>query len=62
MSIDEQQQNQNRNSQRGITCPRCGCGHFRTIYTRHRNKHIQRRRECRHCQHRITTREQTIGR
>ena len=48
--------------QRGIACPRCGCGHFRTVYVRRRFKHIQRRRECRHCQHRITTREQPISR
>jgi len=47
---------------RGIECPECGCRQFRTIYTRQRTRHIQRRRECRHCQKRITTSERIAGR
>ena len=44
--------------QRGIFCPKCGCAHFRVIYTRrsHGGK-IIRRRECRHCGRRVTTHE-----
>lgn len=43
---------------RGLECPRCGCRHFRVIYTQPRNGFILRRRECRHCGRRVTTREQ----
>lgn len=40
----------------GLVCPRCECRHFRVIYTRP-GPHgtIRRRRECRHCQYRLTT-------
>lgn len=41
---------------KGIVCPRCGCGHFRVVYTRAKlGGRIMRRRECRHCGRRITT-------
>ena len=40
----------------GLTCRKCGCGHFRTIYTRKSGKgRILRRRECRYCGKRVTT-------
>jgi transcriptional regulator NrdR family protein len=43
---------------RGLECPRCGCRHFRVIYTRAAwGGRIVRRRECRHCGRRITTHE-----
>jgi transcriptional regulator NrdR family protein len=43
---------------RGIECPRCGCRHFRVIYTRAAwGGGLRRRRECRYCGHRITTTE-----
>jgi len=44
---------------RGLVCPRCGCGHFRVIYTRptHGGR-IIRRRECRNCGRRVLTAEQ----
>lgn len=42
---------------RGIECPKCGCAHFSVVYVRHRPSGIMRRRECRHCQHRIVTYE-----
>jgi len=43
---------------RGLDCPRCGCRHFRVIYTRAAwGGRIVRRRECRHCGRRITTSE-----
>jgi len=46
--------------QRGIECPRCGCRHFRVVYTRPaQGGRIVRRRECRHCGRRITTYERT---
>ena len=42
----------------GLICPRCGCGHFRVIYTRPAARgRIVRRRECRHCGRRLTTME-----
>jgi len=44
---------------RGIRCPKCGCGHWRVVYTRAARGHrLVRRRECRHCGRRITTTEQ----
>ncbi len=48
-------------SHRGIECPRCGCRHFYVVYTRLREGSIMRRRECRHCGRRITTREKPVG-
>lgn len=40
----------------GIECRHCGCRHFRVVYTRPgARRGIVRRRECRHCQTRITT-------
>ena len=47
---------------KGIECPKCGCRHFYTVWTRPapRNR-IWRRRECRHCGHKITTYEQALG-
>lgn len=45
--------------QRGLICPKCGCRHFRVIYTRARwGGRILRRRQCRHCGKRVTTFEQ----
>ena len=45
----------------GLICSRCGCRHFRVIYTRRTSKNrILRRRECRHCGRRITTYEEQI--
>lgn len=46
---------------RGLTCPDCGCRHFRVIYAR-AGPHaiIQRRRECRHCGRRVTTIERMV--
>ena len=47
---------------RGLECPRCGCGHFYVIYTRQAGRgRIVRRRECRHCGRRVTTREAIVG-
>ena len=43
---------------RGLECPRCGCGHFRVLYTRRAVRgRLLRRRECRYCGRRITTYE-----
>jgi len=48
--------------EKGLVCPRCGCRHFLVVYTRPlRSGRIQRRRECRHCGHRITTTERTVS-
>lgn len=45
--------------QRGIVCPKCGCQHFRVLYTRAKlGGKIMRRRECRHCGRRVTSWEQ----
>lgn len=52
----------NRDQHRGLECPKCGCRHFSVVYTRRAlGGRIIRRRECRHCQRRVTTSEQ-IGR
>ena len=46
----------------GLTCPRCGCGHFRVLYTRGAaSGRLLRRRECRYCGRRITTYEQVAA-
>ncbi len=46
----------------GLCCRRCGQGQFRVLYTRSRPGGIVlRRRECRQCGTRITTREREIG-
>ena len=42
---------------RGLVCRKCGCRHFYTIYTRAKPGCILRLKECRHCGHRMTTRE-----
>ncbi len=63
---------------RGMKCPRCGCEHFLTVYTRpgdvlvatrdpkgrqvvRRAPGVTRRRECRHCGHRMTTVERPVS-
>jgi transcriptional regulator NrdR family protein len=44
--------------QRGLACPKCGCKHFRVIYTRRAlGGKIVRSRECRHCGRRVITYE-----
>ncbi|HMN97417.1 MAG TPA: hypothetical protein PKC43_06325 [Phycisphaerales bacterium] len=45
----------------GLECAKCGCRHWEVVYTVQRTRFIQRRRECRHCGHRVTTRERIIG-
>lgn len=48
--------------QRGLVCPKCGCCHFRVIYTRAGwGRRIIRRRECRHCGRRVITTERVTG-
>lgn len=48
--------------QRGLVCPKCGCGHLHVIYTRRAwGGAVRRRRECRHCGKRITTTERMNG-
>lgn len=43
---------------RGLECPACACRDFRVVYTRPLSDgRIERRRECRHCQRRVTTYE-----
>lgn len=41
----------------GLECPKCGCRHFLTLRTEPRKWGILRRKACRHCGHRVTTRE-----
>jgi len=43
--------------QQGLVCRRCGCRHFYVVWTRRRGAAVYRRRECRHCGWRTTTRE-----
>jgi len=43
----------------GLVCRACGCQHFLVIYVKPlRNGLVLRRRECRHCGRRVTTREE----
>lgn len=43
---------------RGLACPKCGCEHFRVVYTRRAlGGKIVRSRECRHCGRRVITYE-----
>ena len=44
----------------GLVCPKCGCRHFFTVYTRRRNDGIVRRKRCRYCGTTITTREKVV--
>ena len=47
---------------RGLTCPRCGCHHFRVVETRRvEGGRIRRRRECRHCGWRVSTVEREVA-
>ena len=48
----------NEKSRLGLECPKCGCRHFRVIYTRPKKAQIIRRKECRYCGWRVLTREQ----
>ena len=42
----------------GLICRTCGCQHFRVVYLKRLlGGVLMRRRECRHCGKRITTRE-----
>jgi hypothetical protein len=45
----------------GLECPACGCRHFETVETRPRPGMILRRKACRHCGHRVTTREKVLA-
>jgi transcriptional regulator NrdR family protein len=48
-------------AKKGIQCARCDCAHFWVLWTRYHIGKIVRRRECRHCGHRITTTERITG-
>jgi hypothetical protein len=46
---------------RGVRCKACGCADFYVKETtRRKDGTISRRRQCRHCGKRITTREETV--
>jgi transcriptional regulator NrdR family protein len=48
--------------QNGLRCPKCGCAHWRVIYTRARSGgRLVRRRECRHCGKAVITTERVNG-
>ena len=42
---------------RGLVCRKCGCRHFYTTRTIPKSGCILRQKECRHCGHRMLTRE-----
>lgn len=48
-------------SDKGLTCPGCGCRHWSVIYVRYKRDLIVRRRECRNCGRRILTYEKTTA-
>ena len=59
--MDKADKTEDRNVNRGIACPACGCRHFRVLYTRRAlGARLLRRRECRHCGRRVTTYEQSL--
>lgn len=45
----------------GLICRQCGCRDFRVVETERKNGFVLRRRECRNCASRATTREEIIG-
>jgi transcriptional regulator NrdR family protein len=51
---------QTPNDKHGLACSRCGCRDLRVVYTRPRATGVIRRRECRHCGHRMTTWERAM--
>jgi len=58
MSLQPPKPPQEPAEQRGLVCPKCGCEHFRVIYTRRTwGGKIMRSRECRHCGRRVITYE-----
>lgn len=62
MNIENRNPRQAEDNDLGLECRWCGCKHFRVIYTRPcRGGQLSRRRECRHCGRRMTTRERAIG-
>jgi len=44
----------------GIECTECGCRHLYVIQTYRRRDTVYRRRECRSCGKRMTTRERRV--
>jgi len=44
--------------ERGLECPQCGCRHWLTLFTRHIDKRVRRRRQCRHCGYQADTFEE----
>ena len=44
---------------KGLACRKCGCRHFRVVYTRPGPDTIRRLRECRHCGRRVMTTERS---
>lgn len=46
-----------RGEQLHYECPRCGCKHFITDYTRNRGDYIYRKKHCRNCLTLIWTKE-----
>jgi len=62
MATDTSESDKAEKDDRGLECRSCGCKHFRVVYTRpYRGGSVVRRRECRHCGRRITTRERVVG-
>jgi hypothetical protein len=41
----------------GLACRKCGCRHFKVVYTRPAPGAIRRLRECRNCGRRVVTTE-----
>jgi transcriptional regulator NrdR family protein len=51
-----------KNDNRGICCPRCGCRHFYTTHTEPlRDGRVRRRKVCRHCGRKMLTFETVVG-
>jgi DNA-directed RNA polymerase subunit RPC12/RpoP len=52
-----------KNEDRGISCPMCGCRHFYTTHTEPlRDGRVRRRKVCRYCGRKILTFESVTGR
>jgi transcriptional regulator NrdR family protein len=58
MNVQQPKPAEKPEEHRGLVCPKCGCRHFRVIYTRRTwGGKIMRSRECQHCGRRVITYE-----
>lgn len=60
--IEQAAEGEKKEEPRGFRCRKCGCAHYRVVYTRPwPRRRIFRKRECRHCGFQWGTVEQELG-